>query len=744
LRGFFALARSAGEAPLQLWAGPECTIVRLDDRWRDQARETGHRARGADIDLIASLGIGTVRYPILWESVAPERPDRLDFAWSDRRIAAFAARDIDVIGGLLHHGSGPAYTSLLDPDFPARLADYAGSVARRYPDISKWTPINEPLTTARFSALYGHWYPHRRDYPAFLRALVNQCKGIVAAMSAIRSFNPAAQLIQTEDLGKIFSTPRLSYQAEHENERRWLSLDLLAGRVTPRHKLYAFLIDAGIGEKELAAFGDGAAAPDMIGINHYLTSDRFLDERTHLYPELDADGNGRDAYVDAEAVRVQDLHDLGLGARLREAWQRYFIPLAVTEVHHGCTRDEQLRWFREAWDSAADLRREGVDIRAVTLWSLFGNVDWRSLITREDGAYEPGAFDVRAPVPRPTAIARAAAAFARGAPFEHPVLESPGWWRRPGRFYPWCDAGAGRPKKGRPLLVTGATGTLGCALARVAAHRGLPVRLTGRGDLDLTDERSIDATIEHVQPWAIVNAAGFVRVAEAERQAVACMAANAAGAGRLARAAAARGIPFVTFSSDLVFNGLLGRPYCESDATSPTTIYGHSKLSAERLVAAAGGQALVVRTSAFFGPWDRYNFAWAVIEALRRGEPVSASASEIVSPTFVPDLCHAVLDLLIDGETGIWHLANEGALSWFDFAQAIAQGAGLDAGPIFARETSPFRSTALASERGTLLRPLDRALAAYLEEIGAAKEGPGGPSFTRPPGSESRPAQAPA
>ena len=707
--------------PLQLWAGPECTIVRLENRWRDQAEETGHRARDSDVDLIAGLGIATIRFPILWERLAPDRPDEPDFAWTDRRLEALAARGIEPIGGLLHHGSGPRYTNLLDPDFPAKFAEYAGRVAARYPWIGKWTPINEPLTTARFSALYGHWYPHRRDYPAFLRALVNQCRGIAAAMAAIRAVNPAAALIQTEDLGKIFATPSLRDQAEHENERRWLSLDLLAGRVRAGHELHAGLIDSGIGEAELASLETGAAAPDLIGINHYLTSDRFLDDRTHLYPGLDAGGNGRDVYVDAEAVRVRSLAgDVGLGPRLREAWQRYSIPLAVTEVHHGCTRDEQLRWFAEAWATAGELRRQDVDVRAVTLWSLFGSVDWRSLITREEGAYDPGAFDIRAPAPRPTAVAKAAAALARGAPPDHPILASPGWWRRPGRFYPWCGAGEGLPAQGRPLLVTGATGTLGRALARVAAHRGLPVRLTGRAELDLTDERSIARTIEQAEPWAIVNAAGFVRVADAEREAGACMAANATGAGRLARAAAAHGIPFVTFSSDLVFNGLLGRAYRERDAVNPTTIYGHSKASAERLVAAAGGQALIVRTSAFFGPWDRYNFAWAVLEALRGGKSFSASASELVSPTFVPDLCHAMLDLLIDGETGLWHLANQGALSWFDFARAIANGAGLDPSLIFAREMAPVRNTALASERGTLLRPLDAALAAYLEEIGAA------------------------
>jgi len=211
-----------------------------------------------------------------------------------------------------------------------------------------------------------------------------------------------------------------------------------------------------------------------------------------------------------------------------------------------------------------------------------------------------------------------------------------------------------------------------------------------------------------------------VRVAEAERDADACMAANAEGAGRLARAAAARDLPFVTFSSDLVFDGLAGRAYDETDPVCPASVYGESKAEAERLVAEAGGHALIVRTSAFFGPWDRYNFAWNLLEALRRGEPVSVSGSEIVSPTFVPDLCHAVLDLLVDGETGLWHLANRAELSWFAFARAIAQGAGLDASLIFDRETEPPRNTALVSARGLVMRPLQPALDAYLAEVHAA------------------------
>ena len=280
-------------APLQLWAGPECTISRVGDRWRDQALETGHRHRAGDIELIAGLGVRAVRYPILWENVAPASPELCDFTWTDERIAQLEAHGIEVIGGLLHHGSGPASTSLLDPAFPQKFADYAARVAERYPQIRRWTPVNEPLTTARFAALYGHWYPHRRDYPAFLRALVNQCAGVRLAMAAIRRANPAALLLQTEDLGKTFSTPELREQADHENDRRWLSLDLLCGRVDRAHPFHSFLTEAGIAAAEIESFADGAATPDQIGVNHYLTSERFLDDRIELYPDLPPGGNGR-------------------------------------------------------------------------------------------------------------------------------------------------------------------------------------------------------------------------------------------------------------------------------------------------------------------------------------------------------------------------------------------------------------------------------------------------------------------
>jgi dTDP-4-dehydrorhamnose reductase len=703
--------------PLELWGGLECTVARIGDEFRDQSRETGHADRIADLDAIAALGIRTIRYPVLWETICPDHPERADWSWHDARLQRLRDLGIRPIAGLVHHGSGPRYTNLLDPAFPELFAGHAARVAERYPWIEYYTPVNEPLTTARFSALYGHWYPHTRCYRTFLRALLAECRATVLAMRAIRRVRPDAKLVQTDDLGKTFSTPQLAYQAEHDNDRRWLTFDLLCGRVDRSHPFWGFFVHwAEVDERDLAVFQEADAAPDIIGINHYLTSDRFLDQRVNRYPEHFRGDNGRHRYADAEAVRVHlPEEELGPAARLREVWERYKRPVAVTEAHHGCTRDEQLRWLMEVWNAARTVKAEGADVRAVTIWSLFGTVDWNSLLVRRDGVYEPGPFDVRGPAPRPTALSRAAKSLALEGDFGHPVLDRAGWWRRDARFY--------RPLKRKPglrsaasprqLLITGATGTLGRAIARVCDVRGLDYTLATRQDMDIANPESVSAALDHYRPWAVINTAGYVRVAQAEGEPDACFRENAAGAETLAAACAAKAVPFITFSSDLVFGGLLGRPYVESDAVTPTSVYGASKAEAERRVLAAYSDSLIVRTSAFFGPWDSYNFVWSALRALSYRETIEAS-TDVVSPTYVPDLAHMVLDLLIDGERGVWHLTNPGAMSWHELATHVARRAGLDVGLIRMREgQGPALNTALTSERGVLLPPLEGALERY-------------------------------
>jgi dTDP-4-dehydrorhamnose reductase len=133
-------------------------------------------------------------------------------------------------------------------------------------------------------------------------------------------------------------------------------------------------------------------------------------------------------------------------------------------------------------------------------------------------------------------------------------------------------------------------------------------------------------------------------------------------------------------------------------------------------------QALVARTSAFFGPWDDYNFAVTTRERLASGLALEV-CDALVSPTYVPDLLDNALDLLIDGECGIWHLANEVAVTWADFARIIAERSGLNADLIRVRSNSELgliaarpSNSVLASERGRVMPSLESALDRFFAE----------------------------
>jgi len=701
-------------------------VNRVGDVYLDQLESNGHARRLADLERLAELGVRTVRYPVLWERTARERDGTLDWSWADERLARLRDLGLRPIVGLVHHGSGPSHTSLLDPGFADGLARYARALAERHPWLRDFTPVNEPLTTARFSALYGHWYPHRRDTASFVRALLNQCRGTALAMRAIREVVPDARLVQTEDVGRTSSSARLGYQAVYENQRRLLSLDLLCGLVTRDHPLWRHLVQHGATPAELDAFRHAPCPPDVIAVNYYLTSDRHLDDDLARYPAWTHGGNGRDRYADVERVRTGGAI-AGHRAILGELWRRFGIPVAIGEVHLGGTREEQIRWLLESWRGAVAARDDGADVRAVTLWATFGSFDWDSLVVRRAGSYESGAFDVRSDPPRPTALARVASALARGESASHPAAHGPGWWRRPMRVLygePSAPLAAPEPDLREPILVTGATGTLGRAFARVCELRGLAHRVVGRSEMDIANPASVAVALRRFRPWAVVNAAGYVRVDAAEQDAERCRRENHLGPVVLAAACAEAGIPLVTFSSDLVFDGQQREPYVESDPTAPLCVYGRTKADAEREVLARLPSALVVRTSAFFGPWDEYNFVTIALRTLASGRSFRAAVDSVVSPTYVPDLVNATLDLLIDGESGVWHLANAGAVTWAELARRSAELARIDATPLVACSFEALGLPAerpaysvLGSERGVLLPPLERSLARYAAEL---------------------------
>lgn len=595
------------KSPVEIWGGVECTMVRIKNTVYDQLKKSGHENRLDDLNLFSDLGIKTIRYPLLWEKYVNNKNKFLQL--NDQRLNRLQELGIVPIAGFLHHGSGPAYTNLLDPYFPELLAEYAFNIAERYPWIDQYTPINEPLTTARFSGLYGLWHPHKSDDHNFLKIFLNELKGIVLSMNAIKSIIQDVKLIQTEDICKIHSTENLKYQADFENHRRWLTYDILTGNFNVNHPLWQYVLNSGIKENELEFFILNSFKPSVCGFNYYVTSERYLDHRKSIYPKRFHGGNRIEGYADVEAVRANLSIQINGIELLREAWSRYHLPIALTEVHLASTREEQLRWFYEAYNVAIQLKSEGIDFRAITAWSFLGSFDWNSLLRRKNNYYEAGVYDIRSGKPRATALAGMIKTLNSGQIYKSQLLEIDGWWRRDNRFVFInnkreklnTDFNSNNYEYLLPLLIIGANGSLGKAFAKICESRGIIYQIVKRSEVEITSNESILNILQAKKPWAIINATGFSDIDVAEKVSHICFRENTLDHFVLAEICKTQNIKLVTFSAG----------------------------QAEEKVLTTYPKTLVIRSHSFLNP----------------------------------DLVNTVLDLLIDGEHGIWHLSNQEEIS---------------------------------------------------------------------------------
>jgi dTDP-4-dehydrorhamnose reductase len=220
----------------------------------------------------------------------------------------------------------------------------------------------------------------------------------------------------------------------------------------------------------------------------------------------------------------------------------------------------------------------------------------------------------------------------------------------------------------------------------------------------------------------VVNAAGYARPEAAQMDAERCRRANLDGSSVVAGGCAAAGVRLLAWSTHLVFDGRERRPYLEGDAPAPRGVYASSKLEAEPAVLASCPHALVVRAGPLFAPWNRDDLAGRAIQAVGAGRPFLVAEDVTISPSYLPHLVAAALDLLIDEECGIWHLANQGEITHADFARAVVRGASLPEDRIQAVPAAELGWVAprplysvLGSSRGLLMPSLDQAIAAYLE-----------------------------
>jgi dTDP-4-dehydrorhamnose reductase len=194
--------------------------------------------------------------------------------------------------------------------------------------------------------------------------------------------------------------------------------------------------------------------------------------------------------------------------------------------------------------------------------------------------------------------------------------------------------------------------------------------------IDITDPSRLGLEIERLRPTAVINCAAWTDVDGCSRDPAAAYAANAEGAGNVARAAAASGCRVVHLSTDFVFDGKAGRAYVESDPPAPLQEYGRSKWEGEKQVAAGAPDHLIVRTAWMYGP-----SASTFVEKIRRraeaGGPLSVVSDQHGSPTFVEDLAEAIVRLLGTAHRGIVHVANAGRCSRFELAAAVLEELGL-------------------------------------------------------------------
>lgn len=266
--------------------------------------------------------------------------------------------------------------------------------------------------------------------------------------------------------------------------------------------------------------------------------------------------------------------------------------------------------------------------------------------------------------------------------------------------------------KGR-VLVLGSGGQLGVELLRQFTVRGYEVIGRSRSELDVTDTAKVAAIIDILRPSVVVNSSAYNGVDTAEDEPLKALEVNALAVRNLAVAARRANAALVHFSTDYVFDGTKGESYGEDDLPSPANAYGVSKLAGEYYAQAYHDRAIVIRTSAVFGPAGQFtargNFVELMLRLAAGDKPIRVVSDSFASPAYAPVLAARTVDLVERDAAGVFHGGGGVPVSWFDYAATIFRLAGV----------SPDLQPMLNSERRAIAkRPQYSALAnTRMEEL---------------------------
>ena len=347
---------------LKLAIGIEDTFIPQTSpglRSLDEYELTGHyESWREDLDLAASTGAAMIRYGIPWYRVNPA-PDGWDWSWTDRVLEHLLSLRLTPIVDLMHYGC-PLWLEgeFANPDYPRRVAEYAGRFAERYGDeVRFYTPMNEPLLNAMYCGEDGRWPPALTGDEGFVTLVRQLARGIVETQRAVQAVIPDPVFVQVEATFRYVGGPEHEQRIAFLEERSWIFYDLLFGRVGEDHRLYEYLVGNGFSDRDFAYFKEHRTEPDILGINYYphMTTTELLSE-----------GDSRKVWSGTE----------GIEELIRGFHARYDKPIFWTETSLSGPVEDRLRWLRDSMDLVHRLREEGLPIVGYTWWPLFSLVDW--------------------------------------------------------------------------------------------------------------------------------------------------------------------------------------------------------------------------------------------------------------------------------------------------------------------------------------------------------------------------------
>lgn len=348
------------EDRLHYGVGIEDTFIpqeKLGHRRLDEYELTQHYSHWReDLELVAESGAEFVRWGVPWYLVEP-RPGEYDWSWTDQVAARMGELGIRCIVDLMHYGT-PLWleNSFLNSGYPERVAAYGRAVAERYRHVwTDYTPLNEPLVNAEWCGQNGAWPPYLTGQDGFVKVLLQLAKGMVRTQQEIAAVLPDATFVHV-DAGFLYEGETSPVPRSVLDERRFLALDLISGRVDADAPIYPYLAEHGMTETDARWFRDNAVAPDVVGVNYY---PRFSNGRLE-------DGAFTPVRSDAHGLRtLVELYS-----------ERYGLPIAITETSLVGSADEKIEWLRRSAAELAALRSEGHDIVGFTWFPFFTMVDW--------------------------------------------------------------------------------------------------------------------------------------------------------------------------------------------------------------------------------------------------------------------------------------------------------------------------------------------------------------------------------